>query len=122
MTRDEWIDQTTELETTMPDQDDAAHRELRRQMWRRLLDIREFLYEGRPEPAADWKPTVPDLTEAEKEAQRAKADEWFAGEMEGMKRDLAEMEAEATREGRQDRGDGEPQIAQMDADGDGTEA
>jgi hypothetical protein len=122
MTRDEWIDQTTELEWTMPDQDDAPHRELRRQMWRRLLDIRDYLGGAGPEPAADWRPTVPDLTEAEKEAQRAKADEWFAGEMEGMKRDLAEMEAEATREGRQDRGDGEPQIAQMDADGDGTEA
>ena len=106
----------------MPDPDDAAHRELRRQMWDRLIEIEEFLHKGRPEPAADWKPTVPDLTEAEKEAQRAKADEWFAGEMEGMKRDLAEMEAEATREGRQERGDGEPQIAQMDADGDGTEA
>ncbi len=94
MTRDEWVEQASELEDTMPDQDDAAHRELRRQMWRRLLDIREFLYEGRPEPAADWKPTVPDMTEAEKEAQRAKALEWFDGEMEGMKRDLAEMKAD----------------------------
>ena len=107
MTRDEWIDQTTELETTMPDQDDAAHRELRRQMWRRLLDIREFLYEGRPEPAADWKPTVPDLTEAEKEAQRVKALEWFDGEMEGMKRDLAEMKADGSGVGSPESGVGE---------------
>ena len=122
MTYEEWVEQTIELEDTMPDPDDAEHRELRRQMWDRLTEIEEHLFKGGPEPRADWKPTVPDLTEAEKEAQRAKALEWFLGEMEGMKRDLAEMEAEATREGRQERGDGEPQIAQMDADGDGTEA
>lgn len=107
MTRDEWIDQTTELETTMPDPDDAAHRELRRQMWRRLWDIRDYLGGDGPEPTADWKPTVPDLTEAEKEAQRAKALEWFDGEMEGMKRDLAEMDADGSGVGSPESGVGE---------------
>jgi len=107
MTRDEWIDQTTELETTMPDPGDAAHRELRRQMWDRLIEIEEFLHKGRPEPAADWKPTVPDLTEAEKEAQRVKALEWFDGEMEGMKRDLAEMDADGSGVGSPESGVGE---------------
>ena len=93
MTYEEWVEQTIELEDTMPDPDDAEHRELRRQMWDRLTEIEEHLFKGGPEPRADWKPTVPDLTEAEKEAQRVKALEWFSSEMEEMARDLAEMDA-----------------------------
>ena len=58
-------------------------------MWRRLLDIRDYLGGAGPQPVADWKPTVPDLTEAEKEAQRVKALAWFLSEMEGMKREIA---------------------------------
>ena len=107
MTYEEWVEQTLELEDTMPDPDDAPHRELRRQMWDRLTEIEEHLFKGGPEPRADWKPTVPDLTEAEKEAQRVKADEWFSGEMEGMKRDLAEMKADGSGVGSPESGVGE---------------
>jgi hypothetical protein len=107
MTYEEWVEQANELEDTMPDPDDAPHRELRRQMWDRLIEINEHLFKGRPEPAADWKPTVPDMTEAEKEAQRAKALEWFDGEMEGMKRDLAEMKADGSGVGSPESGVGE---------------
>lgn len=93
MTYEEWVEQTIELEDTMPDPDDAPHRELRRQMWLRLIAINEHLFKGGPEPSADWKPTVPDLTEAEKEAQRVKALNWFSSEIDGMRQDLGEMEA-----------------------------
>ena len=82
MTREEWIDLTTELELTMPDPDDQQHGELRRQMRERLLAIEEFLFNGGPEPPAEWRPTVPDMTEEEKEAQRAKVLEWFETECE----------------------------------------
>ena len=107
MTYEEWVEQTLELEDTMPDPDDAPHRELRRQMWDRLTEIEEHLFKGGPEPRADWKPTVPDLTEAEKEAQRVKADEWFSGEMDGLKRDLAEMKADGSGVGGPESGVGE---------------
>jgi hypothetical protein len=107
MTYEEWVEQTLELEDTMPDPDDAPHRELRRQMWDRLTEIEEHLFKGGPEPRADWKPTVPDLTEAEKEAQRVKADEWFSGEMDGLKRDLAEMKADGSGVGSPESGVGE---------------
>ena len=107
MTYEEWVEQTLELEDTMPDPDDAPHRELRRQMWDRLTEIEEHLFKGGPEPRADWKPTVPDLTEAEKEAQRVKADEWFSGEMDGLKRDLAEMDADGSGVGSPESGVGE---------------
>ena len=107
MTYEEWVEQTIELSNTMPDPDDVTHRELRRQMRARLIEIDEHLFNGRPEPAADWKPTVPDMTDAEKEAQRVKAVEWFVGEMEGMKRDLAEMDADGSGVGSPESGVGE---------------
>jgi hypothetical protein len=93
MTYDEWIGQLTDLKDTMPDPDDRQHGELRRQMWERILAIDEFLFNGGPEPPAEWRPTVPDMTAEEKEAQRAKALEWLAGEVEKMGAMLDEMDA-----------------------------
>ena len=107
MTREEWIDLTTELELTMPDPDDQQHGELRRQMRERLLAIEEFLFNGGPEPPAEWRPTVPDMTAEEKEAQRAKVLEWFAGEVEKMGAMLAEMKAADAAAAEADAEDGE---------------
>ncbi len=104
MTDNEWIDQLVELEDTMGDPTDLSLRARQRQMWDRIREIEDYLAKGGREPRADWKLTVPDISEAAKEKLRAEAIAWFSSEMDEMKRDLAEMEAERRDSGHGDRG------------------
>ena len=91
MTEDGWLDQLLDLQFTLPQSEE--HRELERQMWRRIQEIKRFLWKGGPEPDPEWKPTVPDLSAEEKEALFNRAMERWDMEWEYVGRALDEMRA-----------------------------
>ena len=71
MTIDEAIEEDLELDLTFPIEPCTPDEEIRAQeTCRRKLELFAYIFKDGPEPAANWKPSVPSPTGAERDRHK----------------------------------------------------